>query len=77
MSDEWKDPEHALAYLQRADAIPHRAASESTLLAEVPGDARRVLDLGCGDGRLLALVMLKCRDAEGLGVDFTGDAGAG
>ncbi|HEV2294170.1 MAG TPA: class I SAM-dependent methyltransferase [Tepidisphaeraceae bacterium] len=71
MSDEWKDPEHALAYLRRADGIPHRAAGEETLLAEVPGDARRVLDLGCGDGRLLALVMLKCRHAEGVGVDFS------
>ena len=70
-AEEWKDPEHALAYLRRADAIPHRAAGEETLLAELPDDARRVLDLGCGDGRLLALVMLKCRDAQGIGVDFS------
>jgi SAM-dependent methyltransferase len=71
MSDEWKDPEHALAYLRRADGIPHRVAGEETLLAEVPDNARRILDLGCGDGRLLALVLLKCRDAEGVGVDYS------
>jgi SAM-dependent methyltransferase len=69
VSDEWKDPEHALAYLQRADAIPHRSAGESTLLAEVPANATRILDLGCGDGRLLALVMLKCSTADGIAVD--------
>jgi SAM-dependent methyltransferase len=69
VSEEWKDPEHAIAYLQRADAIPHRAAGESTLLAEVPADAVRVLDLGCGDGRLLALVLLKCPNAQGVAVD--------
>ena len=71
MSEEWKDPEHALGYLRRADTIPHRTAGEETLLAEVPEDAARVLDLGCGDGRLLALVMLKCPHAEGVGVDFS------
>ena len=71
MSEEWKSPEHALEYLRRADAIPHRAAGEETLLAEVTADARRVLDLGCGDGRLLARVMLKCRDAQGVAVDFS------
>src|SRR5687768_8771093 len=71
MSEEWKDPAHALAYLQRADGIPHRTAGEQTLLAEIPADARRILDLGCGDGRLLALVVLKCPHAQGVAVDFS------
>jgi tRNA (cmo5U34)-methyltransferase len=71
VSEEWKDDAHALAYLQRADALPHRAAGESTLLAEVPPDAARVLDLGCGAGRLLALVLSKCPHAQGIGVDFS------
>src|SRR5918993_1035389 len=54
--NEWRSREHACAYLERADRIPHRAAGESTLLEEIPSSVRRVLDLGSGDGRLLDLV---------------------
>ena len=71
MDEEWKDSDHALAYLRRADAIPQRTAGEETLLAEVPASAQRVLDLGCGDGRLLALVMLKSPHARGVAVDYS------
>ena len=55
---EWQSPEHALAYLRRADTIPHRTDGEETLLAELPVNCRRVLDLGSGDGRLMALTLL-------------------
>ena len=71
MANDWSKAEHALGYLRRADRIPHRTAGEETLLAELPTGARRVLDLGCGDGRLLSLVMLRCPGAEGVGVDFS------
>jgi tRNA (cmo5U34)-methyltransferase len=71
MSSEWQSLEHALTYLRRADKLPHRAEGEDTLLAEVPENSKRVLDLGCGDGRLLALVLLKCSGAEGIALDFS------
>jgi tRNA (cmo5U34)-methyltransferase len=71
MSSEWTTPQHALAYLQRADRIPHRAEGEATLLEEVPKDAARILDLGSGDGRLLGLLLLACPAARGVAVEFS------
>src|SRR5262249_60599243 len=71
MSREWTTPEHALAYLRMADRIPHRTEGEATLLEEVPPGAARVLDLGCGDGRLLALLLLACPAAVGVAVEFS------
>jgi tRNA (cmo5U34)-methyltransferase len=52
----WASAEHASDYLGRADSVPHRTEGEATLLEFIPVNARRVLDLGTGSGRLLALV---------------------
>jgi SAM-dependent methyltransferase len=71
MNNKWQSTEHALAYLKIADGIPHRAEGEATLLEEVPKDSRRILDLGCGDGRLLSLLLLQCEFAEGVALDFS------
>jgi SAM-dependent methyltransferase len=69
--NEWQSAEHALAYLRRADRIPHRAAGEAALLEEVPAEVQRILDLGAGDGRLLALVLLARPEARGVALDFS------
>lgn len=68
---EWQTADHASAYLERADRVPHRAAGEATLLDELPRHVRRVLDLGSGDGRLLNLVLTARPGAEGVAVDFS------
>jgi tRNA (cmo5U34)-methyltransferase len=52
----WDSPDHARDYLGRADSILHRSEGESTLLEFLPQAPRRILDIGTGDGRLLALV---------------------
>jgi len=70
-AEEWTTAEHALRYLARADAYPHRTEGEGVLLEQVPGDARRVLDLGTGDGRLLALLRIDRGEMFGVGLDFS------
>ncbi len=52
----WTSTEHARDYLGRADSILHRSEGEATLLEFIPKTIHRILDLGTGDGRLLALV---------------------
>lgn len=70
-ASEWRDPEHALGYLARADTFPHRAEGEGVLLDHVPRDARRILDLGTGDGRMLALLRIDRPEIVAVGLDFS------
>jgi SAM-dependent methyltransferase len=69
--NRWPDVEHALTYLARADRVPHRTEGEAALLEFVPEAPKRVLDLGTGDGRLLALVRTAREDVRGVALDFS------
>lgn len=65
----------------------NRTEGEAVLLDHVPASARRILDLGTGDGRLLALLRIDRARSAGVGLDvsepmlaaarerFAGDAG--
>jgi len=68
----WSSTGHAEDYLGRAASIPHRGEGESTLLEFIPANACRVLDLGTGDGRLLALVKAALGDrVAAVAMDFS------
>ena len=67
----WTRTDHALDYLERADSITHRTEGESSLLEFIPPTTRRILDLGTGDGRLLALVIRDHPNAEAVAIDFS------
>jgi len=69
--NEYRNSSHALAYLSRADRIPHRAEGEAVILELIPLNSARVLDLGTGDGRLLALIKSARPGLQGLAIDFS------
>src|SRR5688572_19037984 len=67
----WPSAAHALNYLSKADSLPHRTEGESELLRCLPASLARVLDLGSGDGRLLARVKLVRPGATAVALDFS------
>jgi cyclopropane fatty-acyl-phospholipid synthase-like methyltransferase len=69
--EEWRDATRVEGYLDRAEEFPHRLEGEGVLLEHVPGDARRVLDLGTGDGRLLSMLRAGRPEMQGVGLDLS------
>lgn len=65
-TNEWTRREHAEAYLERRSTIPQLEVGYSNLLAIVPSNPKRVLDLGCGDGKVMALL-----GGSGVALDFS------
>jgi ubiquinone/menaquinone biosynthesis C-methylase UbiE len=51
--------------------ISHRGEGESALLEFIPRTVQRILDLGTGDGRLLALVRHEHPHIEAVALDFS------
>ena len=55
--EAWHDPAHVDEYLGRVGGLAPRLAGEAVLAEVLPPEPTRVADLGCGDGRLAALVL--------------------
>jgi tRNA (cmo5U34)-methyltransferase len=53
----WTDAEQVAWYTARVGKLEARQAGEQMLVEVLPLAPRRVLDLGCGDGRLSALLL--------------------
>lgn len=71
ITEEWSQPERVDEYLGRE--IPHRDLAESMLLAALPERVERFADLGCGDGRLIALVRRRFPTATAIGLDSSAE----
>lgn len=54
---EWHDPEKVDWYLQRQEHLSPRLEAEAVLVSVLPPSPTRLLDLGCGDGRLAGLAL--------------------
>jgi tRNA (cmo5U34)-methyltransferase len=67
----WTEADHAEDYLERRQRLPHRQAGYVALLEFVPERVQRVLDLGCGDGEVIARVIDARPEADGLACDFS------
>lgn len=70
-SEEWTRCEHVERYLGRAHSHLAPVGSNQALLEQVPRATRRILDLGSGDGRLLALLLGDRRERSGVALDFS------
>jgi tRNA (cmo5U34)-methyltransferase len=66
----WHDSAKAQEYLDRVGRLPARQHGEAELAEVLPPAVERVLDLGCGDGRLLGVVLEARPDvSEAVGLD--------
>ena len=70
-ANKWTDSDHARAYLERRDRIPFFDEATTHFMELIAPDATRVLDLGCGDGRLMAEIVAVRPDVHGVCVDFS------
>jgi SAM-dependent methyltransferase len=72
MTNTWDNAEQAREFLTRADRIPYRGDGEMVLVADLAGALPgRILDLGCGDGRLTALLLAEYPESTALLVDLS------
>jgi tRNA (cmo5U34)-methyltransferase len=69
---EWQDQEHVDYYRgQVVGGVPHLAEGDAVLVELLPSRLRRVLDVGCGDGRLIGLVRDAREGVDAVGLDFS------
>jgi SAM-dependent methyltransferase len=71
LADYWMDLENVRNYLSKAARLPHRRAGDAALIQATPLNVNRILDLGTGDGHLIALLMQSHPNAQFVGVDIS------
>ena len=69
--EEWSTVQHVKSYLNIANDIPHRREGEGILLEYVPFNAKRILDLGTGDGRLVKLLKRDRPNMQAVALDIS------
>jgi cyclopropane fatty-acyl-phospholipid synthase-like methyltransferase len=70
--NSWAGAEQAREFLARADKLPHRGEGELVLVRDLAGALPgRILDLGCGDGRLTAMLLAEYPGSTATCVDMS------
>ena len=69
--NKWISNDHVQTYLAKAGKLPHQEEIKNILLEQIPSNVKRVLDLGTGDGKILALVKQKNPQTKGVAIDFS------
>ena len=69
----WTEATHARDYLERRRSIPHRDEGYAALLEFLTPAPGRVLDLGTGDGYLMALIRDTHPHVTGIAADFSAE----
>ena len=69
--EEWHSAERVASYQALAELVPRLAEGDSVLLELLPARLSRVLDIGTGDGRLIALIREERGGVEAVGIDFS------
>jgi tRNA (cmo5U34)-methyltransferase len=70
--EEWQGAEHVAHYREETvGSIPHLGEADAVLVDLLPSRLRRVLDVGTGDGRLIALIRDAREGVDAVGVDFS------
>jgi len=69
----WSEADHARDYLERRQRMPRRHEGYQTLVELLPARLGRVLDLGTGDGHVMALVREARPGVAGIAADFSAE----
>jgi tRNA (cmo5U34)-methyltransferase len=70
VTTSWKDASKVEECTGRVGRLAARQAGEAELVEALPDTVERILDLGCGDGRLVSLVLAARPElTEAIGLD--------
>lgn len=69
---EWKQRQWAEDWPSFREGLPHAVDAERLLMESLlPNRADRILDLGCGDGRMIAVLRERWPNAAAIGLDLS------
>ena len=70
-TNRWRSDDHASAWLEMLPTLPRLDEADAALLEWLPERVDRVLDVGTGNGRLIALLLGARPTAQAVGLDFS------
>jgi tRNA (cmo5U34)-methyltransferase len=69
---EWRQRQWAEDWPSFREGLPHASDGERLLVESLlPGEAERILDLGCGDGRMIAVLRDRWPATSAIGLDLS------